>query len=434
MRPSMYLFFAVVLTANSRDSVRAADNEITPQEQADGWMLLFDGKTTKGWTNSNLRLEADPVENGTLTPHKRGAYYLMTDNLFSDFILKLDFKTSENCNSGVFLRADPKRGQELGDDTAWYAFEVAIDETQPDPYHSTGAIYDLVAARGNHSKPVGQWNHLSVTCDRNIIRVELNGQLVSQMDLDEWTKSGLRPDGTPTKFDYSMRDRAHSGFIGLQDHGHPVWFKNIKVKRLYEEGFEPLFDGKSLEGWSAITEEGQEVALDASDFSATDDAALHCSGQGHSYWLRAPGDRYGDFTLRLEYKVAPEANSGVFVRAVDKQHPAYSGLECQVIDDNGKAPTATDTSGAVYDVLTPMRNASRRAGEWNEMEIVMRGRRYIGYVNGFKVIDADFQTFNRAYGKWKLPYNQLPLEGHIGLQNHNGDVWYRNIRIRRDDN
>jgi len=429
MRTVFSLAIAVLVMACR---VRAADNQLTDMEQAEGWLLLFDGSSVKGWTTSNLRPEANPVENGTLAPYKKGAYYLMTDRLFSDFELQLDFKTSEGCNSGVFLRADPTRGMELGDDTAWYAFEVAIDETQSEGYHATGAIYDLAATERNLSKPIGEWNHLHVVCDGDLISVKLNGTPVSELDLSQWSQPNKRPDGSATKFDYSMRDRSRSGFIGLQDHGHPVWFKNIKVRPLHEECFEHLFDGKSLGGWQAYTEEGQEVVLEDSDFSVTDDAAIRCAGEEHSYWLCAPGGPYKDFTLRLEYRVAKGSNSGVFVRAAPSKHPAYSGLECQLIDDSTVAISDTHTSGAVYDVLTPMRKAARAAGEWNELEISMRGRKYVCRLNGFKVIDADFNEFKRPYGKWETAYSNLPLEGLIGMQNHGGEAWFRNIRIRRD--
>ena len=62
--------------------------------------------------------------------------------------------------------------------------------------------------------------------------VELNGEKVTRMDLDEFTKPNRRPDGTPHKFDVAYRDHPRKGYIGLQDHGSPCWFKNIKIKPL----------------------------------------------------------------------------------------------------------------------------------------------------------------------------------------------------------
>ena len=85
-------------------------------------------------------------------------------------------------------------------------------------YHDTGAIYDLVKPRDNAMKPAGDWNHIEIT--RTTTRsVVLNGQKVTRMDLDEWTESNKRPDGTPHKFDIAYRDHPSKGYIGLQDHG-----------------------------------------------------------------------------------------------------------------------------------------------------------------------------------------------------------------------
>jgi Domain of Unknown Function (DUF1080) len=81
-------------------------------------------------------------------------------------------------------------------------------------------------------KPVGQWNHLEVTCDRSTIKSVLNGQLTASMNTDEWTTPNQRPDGTRHKFDVVYKDHPRRGYIGLQDHGGDVWFRNIKLRRL----------------------------------------------------------------------------------------------------------------------------------------------------------------------------------------------------------
>ena len=73
---------------------------------------------------------------------------------------------------------------------------------------------------------------MEILCDNNRIEVKLNGQAVTRMDLDEWTKPNVRPDGSPHKFDIAYKDHAPSGYIGLQDHGAPCWFKNIRIKPL----------------------------------------------------------------------------------------------------------------------------------------------------------------------------------------------------------
>ena len=98
--------------------------------------------------------------------------------------------------------------------------------------HDTGALYDLVKPSKNAMKPVGEWNHLVITSDKNKIEIELNGEVVTRMDTTEWAKPNVRPDGTMHKFDVAYKDHPRKGFIGLQDHGSPCWYKNIKIKPL----------------------------------------------------------------------------------------------------------------------------------------------------------------------------------------------------------
>jgi len=96
---------------------------------------------------------------------------------------------------------------------------------------SLGGLYDLVAPKVNELKP-GEWNRYTITCDGPKISVVLNGQLVSEANLDLWTEARKNPDGTANKFDRALKDFARSGYVGLQDHGSPVWYRNIRIKRI----------------------------------------------------------------------------------------------------------------------------------------------------------------------------------------------------------
>jgi hypothetical protein len=81
-------------------------------------------------------------------------------------------------------------------------------------------------------KTVGEWNHVEITSRSNWVEVVLNGELVTQMDSDKFAKPNRRPDGTEHKFDIAFKDHPRKGYIGLQDHGSPCWFKNIKLRPL----------------------------------------------------------------------------------------------------------------------------------------------------------------------------------------------------------
>jgi hypothetical protein len=222
---------AAILAVVTAGLARAGENQLTAQEKQDGWQLLFDGKSTDGWmTPKGKPLPQSHVQEGSLNPHPCD-YMLVYEKPLDNFVLSLDFKISPKCNSGIFIRTSPLTPRP-GKDVGFNGIEIAIDDTREHGMHDTGAIYDLVSPKTNAMKPVGEWNHIEITSDRNRIIVALNGQRVTQMNLDEWTELNKRPDGSAHKFDVAYKDHPRSGYIGLQDHGSDCWYRNIKVKRL----------------------------------------------------------------------------------------------------------------------------------------------------------------------------------------------------------
>src|SRR5437867_3584433 len=172
-----------------------------------------------------------PVEQGSLNPHKSGHYMLVHTQQWSNYLLTLDFKISKGCNSGIFVRTaslTPRPGKDVG----FNGIEIAIDDTPGAGYHDTGALYDLVKPSRNAMKPVGEWNHIEVVCNQSRIEVMLNKEKVTEANLDEFTQLNKRPDGSAHKFDVAYKDHPRRGYIGLQDHGSPCWFKNIKLRPL----------------------------------------------------------------------------------------------------------------------------------------------------------------------------------------------------------
>ena len=224
---------AVVAIAMSATPSRCADNSLTEQEKRDGWILLFDGKTTRGWMSPKQKpLPQSHVQDGSLNPHPCD-YMLVYEKALENFELALDFKISPKCNSGIFVRTSPLTPRP-GKDVGFNGIEIAIDDTTTAGFHDTGAIYDLVATKSNAMRPVGEWNHIRIVCDRGRIEVEVNDRPVSRIDLDEWTEPNKRPDGSAHKFDIAYKDHPRRGYIGLQDHGSNAWFRNIKLKSIGE--------------------------------------------------------------------------------------------------------------------------------------------------------------------------------------------------------
>jgi len=202
----------------------AGDNELTEQEKKDGWTLLFDGKTSEGWT----ALKAANIEDGCINPYKSGNYVTFAKDKYADFVLSCDFKLTKECNSGIFIRTgDPKDPVQTG-----IEIQVYDSKAEKPSKHDCGAIYDLVPPSKNALKPLGEWNHIEITCDKNKISVVLNGEAVSSIDLDKWTEAGKCLDGSENKFKKALKDFPREGLLGFQDHGKPCWFKNVKLKKL----------------------------------------------------------------------------------------------------------------------------------------------------------------------------------------------------------
>ena len=227
----LHFVMTLLVLVLAAGSLQAADNELSAEEKAAGWTLLFDGKSTDGWLDSRQKpVPASHVREGCLNPHPCN-YMLIHKETWENFRLRLDFRISPRCNSGVFVRTFPLTPR-AGKDVGFNGIEVAIDDTATAGFHDSGAIYDLVSPKSNTMKPAGEWNQMQITCDRSVIAVEVNGTEVTRMDLDEWPTANRRPDGSEHKFDVAYKNHPRRGYFGLQDHGSDVWYRNIKLLKL----------------------------------------------------------------------------------------------------------------------------------------------------------------------------------------------------------
>ena len=129
MKTALTLLAAALLAP----AAAAADNELTAKEKADGWILLFDGKTLDGWMTSGGQPSRTPAEDGCINPHKCGDYMMVHKERWGDFVLSCDFKISKGCNSGVFVRTSPLKPRP-GKDVGYNGIEVGrITDLQFDP-------------------------------------------------------------------------------------------------------------------------------------------------------------------------------------------------------------------------------------------------------------------------------------------------------------
>jgi hypothetical protein len=200
------------------------------------------------------------------------------------------------------------------------------------------------------------------------------------------------------------------------------------------EGWKLLFNGRNMEGWRTFKNQENnswEVA----------DGTLHCKPSG-SADKRADiitADQYANFELAFQWKIAPQANSGVIYRATEAfDRPYLSGPEYQLIDDKrypGDLKPAQLT-GSNYDMhAAPADKPLKPAGEWNDTRIVVNGNHVEHWLNGAKLIEYEFGSADwkklKEGSKWKgaAGYGMAP-SGHIDLQDHGGEVWFRNIMIK----
>lgn len=155
---------------------------------------------------------------------------LWTKESYGDFILDLEFKVAKESNSGVFLRSGDIKN-------VLKALEIQVhDSADGSKYGMVAAIYDAMPPSKPMSKPVGEWNHFTITCKGPEVSVVFNGEEVIKANLDNWPEKGKNPDGTPNKFPIALKEFARSGPIGLQGlHGKaqaPVWYRHLKIKAL----------------------------------------------------------------------------------------------------------------------------------------------------------------------------------------------------------
>ena len=180
---------------------------------------LFNGRDLSGWQEIGSS-GAWTVADGVLqcSGQKDGYAWLATDRKYGDFELNCQWRLDADGNSGVFLRVPDIQGR-----ASMTGLEVQIrdDAADPDLTDVTGAVFRRIPASGRYAKPLGQWNHLKLTMMGRKLRIELNGYLVSETDIDAVKPLGNDPPASAVP---------DEGFIGLQNHGTPVQFRNIRIR------------------------------------------------------------------------------------------------------------------------------------------------------------------------------------------------------------
>lgn len=216
----------------------AAPNTLTAEEEAAGWQLLFDGETLANWRGyrsdsvparwivADGAIHFDPTTEGT-------GGDIITDGTYDSFELELDWKIGECGNSGIFYRVTESDQYERTYHTG-PEVQVLDNSCHPDAQNgldrTAGANYALHAPSKDATKPAGEWNHVRLVVDGAHVEHWINGEKVVDYELwsDDWKALVAKSKFTEWP-DYGL---ARTGHIALQDHGDPVWFRNIKIRPL----------------------------------------------------------------------------------------------------------------------------------------------------------------------------------------------------------
>jgi hypothetical protein len=213
-------------------SLQAAENVLTEQEKTEGWILLWDGSTTAGWRS--VKSNAFPktgweIKDGTLSVLKEVyAGDIITENVYSNFTLKLEFRMTPASNSGIKYFFNPK----LNGGTT-LEFQL-LEPDHPDAKlgkkgsRKVASLYDVMPAPTAKLRPVGEWNEAKLVCQGKQVEHWLNGEKVLSF---ERGSEAFRTAVAESKFKKSTNwGEAESGHILLQDHGDYVSYRNIKIK------------------------------------------------------------------------------------------------------------------------------------------------------------------------------------------------------------
>jgi hypothetical protein len=411
------------------------------------WKPLFNGRDLTGWVPVNVAPNTFTVRDKMIVSTGVPTGVMRSEKMYENFILELDWRhMKKGGNAGLFVWSDAvtspgvpfTRSIEVqiidGNDPGgqWTGhgdiFSIHGARCVPDRPHPGGWERSLPTER--RAKPAGEWNHYRVECRDGVIKLAVNGKVVSGVSK-----------ATPRK-----------GYICLEAEGSECHFKNLRIQELpssgatpadtalENEGFKSLYTGIDLTGWKLAPNH-------VGHFTAKDWVLNYDGGSGEANQGIWTTKSYRDFVLIVDWrlpnkpverdaevvlptgdvardesgkpkrvKIQDAGDSGIYLRGSLKAEP---NIWCQPVGSGDVTGYRGDRNqpAEVRAGVTPMVRADKPPGQWNRFIFTMKGDRLTVVLNGKKVIENA-----------QLP--GIPAEGPIGLQHHGDAIQFANIYVK----
>ncbi len=370
------LLIAIVAAPNHGAAQTAIDDEFVP---------LCNGKDLDGW----VAMEgADfTVRDGMIVGTGRSDWpsWLRSEEVFENFVLKLEYKTYYGAESGVYFSA-PTDGR-----VAKIGFEFQINGHGRLTPYSTGAIFAAVAPLA-HAPPredQDEYHELEISMNWPKLEIRLDGTLVQDVDCEQHPELQYKP---------------RLGHIGFASRGKRVDFRNVRIKRLPDQirnEWRPMFKGPDLEGW--IISEGNSASW------SIDDEGVLSSSDGHGYLIS--DEKFYNCEWQAFIKTTHLANGGIFF---DWITDGGRGFEIQIED----VLDSNDPTGSIYGRVRASHLPSKQ-GDWSLLHVILRDNQCVVRIDGETVAESEQMNQRR----W----------GNVSLQMHRNKatVFWKDMKIRR---
>lgn len=419
------------------------------------WENLFNGKDFTGWKQLNGKAKYEVINGeivGTTVPNTPNSF-MATEKTYGDFILELELLVDDNMNSGIQFRSLSNPEYRNG---RVHGYQCEVD---PSARAWSAGVYDEARRgwlypctynpEGGKAFKNGQWNKYRIECVGSDIRTFLNGIPVTHL----------------------IDDMTAEGFIALQVHGikdkkggNKIRWRNIRIKTKNlkqtpipdvfvvnlipnnlsnaekQQGWKLLFDGKTSKGWKSaesnkFPDKGWEIKDGILSVLASHEDSTQKGGD------IVTKEKFKAFSLQFDFKLTDEANSGVKY-CIGNNGPSI-GLEYQILADKHKdakhGSIGNRTIASLYDLIPSKKEKRflRKIGEWNQGRIIvypdnrvehwLNGKKVVEYVRGNNIYKA--LVARSKYAKYEN--FGMAEETPILLQDHNDNVSYRSIKIKK---